>query len=393
MNKKGLILIFLFVMSMTAVAAVSNASNSNDKVEITLRYYPNHYVDMGYVWVEFDERILTDNNVLGVGDILNFAFFYDVAVITWAAASQVFESGWATDAWWACPENNVTEGYQGSDLYNCTRFAGMLNVMLDDYDLGMSNFDISSSGNANTYQDFTLQLDIGWHFLTVMGAELVSDANHTTWEWQYSKDDIQFYVGETRKEVPSLIEEARWNFVQVNTEAVGSEDLGQAYNWTDFYDFPHPVAEPVSGVNQDSIEVGVEGADPIISEVEAQYNASDMPLGLVSGSYGVMFADVFQMGPSNYSWFINNGDLNFGNNINLPLSKGINYVWFIVFGFKSDDYSLLYGNPSPSLAADTVVFRLYVGVPVEPTGPSYVIFISVSILGLVTALYLMRRRK
>jgi len=143
MNKKGLILIFLFVMSMAGVAAISSASDSNNKVEITLRYYPNHYVDMGYCWVEFDERILTDNNVLGVGDIINFAFFYDVAVITWAAASQVFERGWATDAWWDTPLNNASEGYQGSDLYNSTRFAGMINVMVDDYDIGMSNFDIA----------------------------------------------------------------------------------------------------------------------------------------------------------------------------------------------------------------------------------------------------------
>jgi len=225
-----------------------------------------------------------------------------------------------------------------------------------------------------------------------MGAELVSDANHTTWDWEYSKDDIQFYIGESRKEIPSLIEEARWNKVNVNATAVGSEDLGQAYNWTDFMDFPHPVAEPAKGVNQESIEVGVEGADTIISDVELIYNASDMPLVLVSGASGVMFRNVFEMGPSTYMWFVNNGPLEFGNHMSLNLSRGINYVWFIVFGFKSDDRSLLYNNPSPSLQADSVVFRLYVGEPVAPTGPSYIIFISVSILGLAAALFVRRRK-
>ena len=116
-----------------------------------------------------------------------------------------------------------------------------------------------------------------------------------------------------------------------------------------------------------------------------------MPLGLVSGPYGSMFASIFQMGPSNYTWFVNDGNMYFGDDFDIALSKGSNYVWFIVFGFKSDDYSLVYGNPSPAMATDTAVFRVNVGV-VTQTGMGFGILISVSMLGLVSALILRRRK-
>jgi len=390
MNKKGLILIFLFVVASVGVVALTNAKTSDNKVDVTLRYYPNSYVDMGYLWVEFDERILDDNMVFGQDDVIHFAFYYDVPVITWASQSQVPGNGWQTDEWFYCPPNNWTAGYQGTDIYNCTRYAGMLNVMLDDYDLGMSNFDISASTAANTYQDISLSLDVGWHFLTVIAAELDSDGNHTTWEWNFVKDQIKFYVGETKDDVPNLIEDARNNFVHVNATPVESADLNQNFSWTSFYDFMHPVAEPASDAyfSQEYIE---EGGTPAVANVEVQYNATDMPLGLVSGPYGSMFASIFQMGPSNYTWFVNDGNMYFGDDFDIALSKGSNYVWFIVFGFKSDDYSLVYGNPSPAMAADTAVFRVNVGV-VTQTGMGFGILISVSMLGLVSALILRRRK-
>ena len=394
MNKKGLILIFLFVLSTIGFLAVTNAETSNTKVDVRLAYVPPAYVPSGELYLEFDSRYLADNAIFGSDDVIYFAFFYDIVVCGWDTGYlETTGGGNQVDEWFYADENNVTEGYQGSDLYNITRYSGDFAVLLDDYNLGWSKIDMAAF--AGTYQDIPLSLDIGWHYLTIVGSELVSDGNHTTWDWEYTKDQKKFYVAETRHDSSSVIQEAWYNYADVVATPTLSEDLPLAFNWTSWDDLPKPRASIASGNTYTVVEEGTEAA-PIGTPVEAIYNASDTDLVLVQGPYTSAFANVFSMGPLTFTWFSNQNKMDFDNATytveELPLIKGQNYVYFILWGFKADPWSLGYGNPSPVLELTAGIARIFVGEP-EATGPGFGIFISVSMLGLVAALYIMRRRK
>ena len=425
MNKKGLILIFLFVVSTVGFVALSNAA-TDSKVEVTVNYIPTNYIEMGYCWVEFDQRFIDDNTVVGQNDDIYFSFSYDVAIEAWgwggSAGADVYGGGVQPNDWFYCDENNVTEGYEGNVKYNETRFAGMIDVILDGYDMGMSNFGLRD--HLGTYQEIVLQLDIGWHYLTISAAELVSDANHTEWRWDYSTDEKRFYVGANKDVIPTPLELAYFNNVDVSKTAVLSEDLPlNGYEITGFLDNPRPIAEPnVTLQDQTQLVLGVEGSE-VTNDIHAIYYASDTTdIDLVSSGAGAIYNDVNEMGPHTTTWRVNNQpavmwngsayldasgvsynetSAAYENNIGLVsdsnilhgLVYGQNYVYFTVYGMAIDDLGLYYGFPVPRIVTDVAIFSLWIGPQPESTGLNFGILISVSILGLAAALYFVRRRK
>jgi len=385
------------MISTVGVVALSNAATDDNKVEVIINYVPSAYVDMGYCWVEFDQRILDDNFIYGENDIISFSFFYDVAIEAWFGAVAPGD-GYQTDYWFYNEPNNVTAGYTGSDMYNETRFSGWMDVILDGYDMGMSNFDVGADGG--TYQQIPLQLDIGWHYLTITAAELVSDANHTEWYWDYSSDSKRFYVGETKDAIPPVIVNAFWNDVNVTANAMNSEDLpSQGYNITEFLDNPRPLAEADFATQFQNADLGVEDVVNVTTSIIANYNASDANLNLVDAGTAV-FDNIYEMGPSTYFWVLNNGYLDIANDTYEPetltgLIQGQNWVYFILYGLGVDDLAMWLGGGSavPRLLVDVAIFGIWVGDLPESTGLGFGIFISVSILGLAAALYFVRRRK
>jgi hypothetical protein len=101
-----------------------------------------------------------------------------------------------------------------------------------------------------------------------------------------------------------------------------------------------------------------------------------------------------QDGPSEVIWCVN--ELLAVEAGEYPLHAGINYVYGILSGFQPDQWSWFYwpdgvGTGVPNIVMDVAIFTINVGM--DEAGPTYGIFISVSIFGLVCALYLMRRRK
>jgi len=109
MNKKGLILIFLFVVSTVGFIAISNAA-TDTAVDVTIHYVPSGYVDMGYCWVEFDERFIDDNSVFGQNDDIYFGFYYDVPVGAWFGAVGP-GGGMQPDEWFYADQNNVIDRF------------------------------------------------------------------------------------------------------------------------------------------------------------------------------------------------------------------------------------------------------------------------------------------
>lgn len=398
MNKKGLIFVFLFVASTVGAFTIVNAEQSNNKVGVNLNYIPSAYVESGEIYVEFDSRFIENNQVFTEQDIISFSFFYDVCSLGWGGLVTT-GNGWQSDDWmWAEPNNHTTWNYTVEPdfwEYNVTRFAGNFNLMLDDYDLGFSNFD--PAADAGSYQDIPINLEIGWHYLTIVATELVSDANHTNWHWEYAKDQKVFYVAENREDVPPLIEDA-YNNVTLVAEAVNSEDLGQYYTIDGYLSSPRPIAE-VTGTGYQTIAAGTE-ATPLMSTAEVQYNASDTELGLQWTSWGTEYTNWTDMGPLTYMWWVNDGDYETKDSeeLSLKLNKGQNFVFFSLFGFKVDDFAQYVAdnyaeiNGVVQLGHDMAVVRIFVGEP-APTGLGFGILISVSMLGLVVALGIVRRRK
>jgi hypothetical protein len=416
MNKKGLIFILLFVVSTVGAMATTQAA-TDDKVEVRLNYIPSAYVETGEVYVEFDSRFLDDNMVFGEDDTINFAFFYDVAVLSWGGATTTGD-GFQADEWYY-----DTQDLNSSCQYTVTRFGGQFNVMIDNYDIGQTNFDIwADDGN---YQDIAIQLDKGWHYITIVAAELVSDCNHTTWWWEYAKDQKRFYVSEDKEDTPTLLEDAMYNDVDVAATGVNSENLNLAYNITDFSSNPRPRAEAT--LNQYTVEdLGNITTGMITTDIAVQYNASDTAdIVLTDGPYGAAYVDVYGMGPHAYLWILNDGPMLIpnatwepttitgegadGDQLTQYARKGQNFIYFVLIGFQVDSYSQLFGNPAPQLAISTVRYDLYLGEIIEevdpdpcegypddccptPT-PGFGIFISVSILGLAAVIALLRKRK
>jgi len=424
MNKKGLILIFLFVVSAFGVMFVGQA-DTNDKVEVTLQYIPSAYVPMGEVYVEFDSRFLDDNMVFGEDDIIHFAFFYDVAVETWGGATTT--GGGVQPEYWFYetpspyivpdPENpaqNVTY------MYTETRFIGTFNVMVDYYDIGMTNFDIWA--DDGTYQEIAVQLEKGWHTMTIVAAELVSDYNHTTWEWQYVKDQKRFYISDDKEDTAPLIGDALYNEIALTTTAVNSEDLNSYYVWDSFLASPRPKAEATENQYAE-VELG-NATTTVVTDIAVQYNASNNVLTLADGALGCVYDNIYEMGPLTYMWIVNDGDMLVANAsswedpyeptvLTEGLRVGQNYIYFVLFGFRVDDYSQYLGDyfgiptAAPQLACSVVRYDIWIGdLPEEPEEvdpcadcpcpeptPGFGIFISVSMLGLAAVIVLLRRRK
>ncbi len=400
MNKKGLIFILLFVVSTMGAMSVTQAA-TNDQVEIQLNYIPSAYVPTGSLYVEFDSRFLDDNMVFGENDDISFAFFYDVAVLSWGGATTTGD-GFQADYWYYDTQN-VSAACQ----YTETRFGGIFNVMFDNYDIGMTNFDIwADNGN---YQTIAISLDIGWHYITIIAAELVSDCNHTTFHWEYTKDQKKFFVSHDKDDTPSLMEDALYNDVDLTVDVVNSEDLNAYYDWTSFLSNPRPKAEAT--LNQYWEETLGTEAIPVTTDIAVQYNASDTDFALTDGPYGVMYANYYDLGPHTYMWILNDGEMDIANDTYTPstitgLRKGQNYIYFCLIGFQIDSYSQLYDNWAAQLSVSTVRFDLFIGehpteVTIDPCAdcpcpeptPGFGIFISVSMLGLAAVLVLVRRRK
>jgi hypothetical protein len=383
-------------------------ADTNDKVEVTLQYIPSAYVPMGEVYVEFDSRFLDDNMVFGEDDTIHFAFFYDVAVETWGGATTT-GGGIQPEVWYY-----ETPDLNSSCMYTETRFVGTFNVMIDFYDVGMTNFDIWA--DDGTYQEIAVQLEKGWHTMTIVAAELVSDCNHTEWHWTYAKDQKRFFISDDKNDTPALIEDALYNSLALDVTPVNSEDLNSYYDWDSFLASPRPKAEATENQYAE-VDLGNE-TTPVVTTLGLQYNASNNVLTLADGTYGLQYDNIYEMGPMTYMWIVNDGDMIIANasswedpyeptTLTEGLRKGQNYIYFVLFGFRVDDYSQLYGNPAPQLATSVIRYDVWIGELPEPVEepdpcadcpcpeptPGFGIFISVSMLGLAAVIALLRRRK
>ncbi|MHA1953574.1 MAG: hypothetical protein ACXAAM_03905 [Candidatus Heimdallarchaeaceae archaeon] len=395
MNKRGLILVFLFVIASIGVIAPTYAAENSSKT-VNIQYGGPHLEDKGEVYV--DLVFVQDYDANLDSHDLSFFFYYDLAMTIWAAPEFYgytvgsYGAGEPQVYWWYDTPNNQTL-YPTLPMYNETRFGGYLNVMLDDYSLGISNYDPGVS-EPDTWQDIPLTLDTGWHYLTVIAAEMVSDRDHTEFEWQYAKDQIKFYIGLEGDAPVAAVGPAMYNTVNLIATATPSMDMGQAFNYS-AYDEIRILVEPVTGTQ--SVALGTENK-PIAIDLEFNYNSSSGEADFIDTAWAgpALEFNGGHTGESNISWVVNDGPIMFGDEA--TLYTGINYVYGLVWGLQPDSGSVYFWQlgiipegPIPNVGVDIAIFTISVGL--EEAGFGFGIFISVSILGLVTALFVMRRRK
>ncbi len=407
MNKRGLILIFLFVIASVGAMAPAYAAESSTNI-VNLRYDSPHNVDMGEVYVDLSMESYYDVE-LDTWDVA-FWYFFDCAISGWSGYFPgVLGYGWQMEYWWFDPLNDQTQ-YPTLPMYNETRFAGQMVVLLDDYNLGLGNAGFSGT-SIDTYQEITIELETGWHYITVIAGELVSDRDHTEFDYQLVKDQVRFYVGKKGDAPGAYFEEAAYTTANFIATPTLSEDLGQAFNYSNVAEISIIATPAVADL---TAALGTENK-PVVVDVETIYNSSTGDLtmfdsdGFESFYYGPLsLMEPGAAGPTNITWVINDGPLI--NDDEAVLYKGLNYVYCVVFGIALDKYSVGYmasatangglGRIDPSLRGlcgvpglyiDTAIFRVAVGM--EEAGPNFGIFISVSMLGLVTALFVMRRRR
>ncbi|MCK4845254.1 MAG: hypothetical protein KAS95_06255, partial [Candidatus Heimdallarchaeota archaeon] len=117
------------MVSAIGIVAFTDAKTNDNKVNVTINYFPDCYVDMGGVWVDIDSRLLADFMVFTEDDIIDFMFYYDIAFVSFAGGANAYGGGWQPWEWlFDVPDENGT--------YAETRLAGQMTVFLDNYDLG-----------------------------------------------------------------------------------------------------------------------------------------------------------------------------------------------------------------------------------------------------------------
>jgi len=368
-------LFFLSFLSAMPTKALVEDTNS---VTVTLGLDVAGYVEKGELYVEIDRDIITDGQVFHTGDEIWLHFFYDVAYTNFFGAAAP-NDGFQCDAWfYDVPDEN--------GIYTETRFSGMLNGYLDDYDLGLTNFD---PYEGNTTQEVRLTLEEGWHTFTIVAAEYISDNTHTEFHWEWVKDEVSFYVTDSKlkNKAPSIKESEKT--VSFEAIAKNSEDMDNGFEWTDPWTV-RPVAEPATYADLDlALE---ESSETVALNLTAYYNTTWNDLALADYVWDTGFVSATTMGYGDVAWFNTaiNDSIVQAEKGTLSLNIGTNYIVFAVVGFHANDYAIFYGIPFPTVQFSSVVYKIEI---ISGLGPSYGILISVSIFGLVAALGLKRFRK
>ncbi|MHA2358408.1 MAG: hypothetical protein ACXABK_06540 [Candidatus Heimdallarchaeaceae archaeon] len=204
------------------------------------------------VYVELNRSILNDNEILSSEDEIYIDLHFDVAnnLVNPSCGDPV------TD-WY----NDEPNQY---GVYSATRFCGDLNFYLDDMDLGIYYLEYTNIGNP---MKINLELQPGWHYLTVIAAEYVSDTSHSYFHWDWAYDQVAFYIAEEDisklPELKILKNKCNYNAVPKN-----HDELSSSFEWTFIEIQPHTEIPLSINQNQQLYRANEE------AYVEVHYNVS-----------------------------------------------------------------------------------------------------------------------
>jgi len=373
MNKKSIVLLVLILLSTFSAYTISGEQETK-LVPVTLKISPICSYELGpSMFVEFNRTIMDDDQDYTTDDEIWFGFDLDIADDTLFTDSG---EGSYVNQWYFNEPNEFGE-------YNVTRLQGNFNLYLDNTDLGISN--IGQYSGINTTQDIAVTLEEGWHLLTIIAGEVVSDIYHTTFSWQWAKDSLYFYVSEDPIDNPPERKQAS-NVCDVKSYPTDANQLVNHFEWTwtDIRVATELHDSDVSTLSQTLLR-SVDDA-----YVEADYNYSTYPLALVEDDGYAVFQSLHHLGPGISFWWANDGVFSLENEDTFPLNVGNNYVYFAAIGMKPH-FSWDYGAITiPTVMVSSKVFTIINDVSRVSYGFFSVLLGFIALAATVTVL---RKRK
>ncbi len=376
MKKK--VYFFLVVLTILNSSIVSinttNASEDKKEVQIKMNLVHTYITELGEeVNVEFNRSIMQDNQVYTAEDEIWFGFTVDVAdyrLYDPFLGQPPQENVWYTD----------TPDLLG--IYNETRIIGAMNVYLDDIDLGLSS--IQMFFGYNTTQDIIITLEEGWHYLTIIAAEYVSDLSHNIFYWKYDKDQIKFYVSELDINKPPEIKQAK-NVCNVKAVPKTIEELSNPFEWS--IEEIRPYTAIPDGQIGNIVQTLHRSKDD--ASIENYFNLTNSDLELKEFYGSVIYTDENHMGQGIFYWWINDGELVDEYETSFQLNKGNNYINFAAIGFTTRvNFTFVELNMMVEFNSRTYKIQNDVSViPFDLTG----IIIAIGILSIVSTLFIRKK--
>ena len=319
MNKKAIITLIIITSSIFMMYQSKTEANIKTiSTKLNLVFQSASNLNRDEVFVQFNRTVLAEDTIFTSGEIINFSVEIDVADVALLDNEPTQLDNWFFDE----PDD--------FGRYEETRMLGAFNIFLDDTDLGI----YQSIYWGSSIQELDVDLEEGWHWLTIFAAEYCSDITRSSLFWKWSKDQVRFYVCETEPEILPKIEIVK-NECQVKATPVDHSELlvyqNDPFTWT--YNYIFPRAE-ISGDQSTSLEqILLRRRDDAYFDVI--FNASDTELSLVEDEGRATFEDVNHMGYCTYYWWVNDGDPLNELEGTFNLNGGYNFVIFIVAGFSS----------------------------------------------------------
>ena len=347
----------------------TKASEDKKDFQIKMNLVHAYITELGEeVSVEFNRSIMQDNQVYTAEDEIWFGFTADVAdyrLYDSTIDQTPQENIWYTD----------TPDYLG--IYNETRIIGAMNVYLDDIDLGLSS--IQFWFGYNTTQDIVVTLYEGWHYLTIIAAEYVSDLSHNIFYWKYDKDQIKFYVSEEEINNPPEIKQAK-NVCNVKAIPKTIEELSNPFEWS--IEEIRPYTSIPEGQIGDIVQTLHRSKDD--ASIEIYFNLTNSNLELTEYYGSVIYTDENHMGQGISYWWINDGDLVDEYDTSFQLNKGNNYIYFAAIGFTTR-VNFTYVDLNMMVEFNSRTYKIQNDISVIPFDLTGII-LAISILSIISTL-------
>ncbi|NPD88231.1 MAG: hypothetical protein HGN29_05890 [Asgard group archaeon] len=371
-------ILYLILFSTYSLSLVESENKKKSvSTELNLIFQSASNMNKDEIFVRFNRSILEEDSTFIINEPIEFSIEIDVADVTLINDTEPTQ----LDNWFFDEPDPLGE-------FSETRILGAFNFYLDDTDLGVYQTINYHNGPIISDQEIDVEIEEGWHWITIFAAEYCSDETRNTFYWKYAKDQTRFYVAEEIPETLPAIETAN-NLCNVKAIPVNHKDLkvyqADPFSWT--YEKIQPRIEILDEQPTDFERTILRSRDDAF--IEVVFNSTDTDLVLVDDSGRAMYTDVTHMGHSTCYWWVNDGEPINELEGTFNINNGYNFIIIVVAGFSTYyDFQKSVYIPMVKFGTKTfVVINEFLLTPIN--------FISVilSIVVLASLCYLVKRRR